>query len=204
MTITLGVLVSGRGTNLQAIIDRCREGALKARLGIVVSDNPTAKAVERAQAENIKTLVFSGETLGKEEMEDRIIKTFREEGVNLVVLAGFMRILSSTFISSFRYRIINIHPSLLPSFPGLEAQRQALDYGVKVSGCTVHFVDEGVDTGPIILQETVPVMGADTVAELSHRILEKEHLLLPEVINLIAQDRLYLEGRTVKIKEEVG
>lgn len=203
MTLALGVLASGRGSNLQAIIDRIKEGKLEAQIRMVASDNPKAQALKRAEKENIKTLILDGETMAKEEMEDIIIKTFKEEGIKLVVLAGFMRILGPTFISSFRYRIINIHPSLLPAFPGLEAQKQALDYGVKVSGCTVHFVDEEMDAGPIILQAAIPIQETDTPQDLSRRILEKEHALLPAAIQLLAQDRLYLEGRTVKIRREV-
>lgn len=203
MTMNLGVLASGRGTNLQAIIDGIQKGEIKAKIRVVASDTPMSLAIERAKKNEIKTLVLDGDMMERGELEDRIIKVFRAEKIKLVVLAGFMRILSPTFISSFRYRIINIHPSLLPSFPGLEAQRQAVEYGVKVSGCTVHFVDEGMDTGPIILQKVVPVKGDDTPKSLGERILKEEHLLLPEAINLIVEDRLHIDGRTVKIRGEV-
>lgn len=203
MGINLGVLVSGRGSNLQAMIDGIARGEIDAEIRIVASDTPKALAIERAKKSKIKTFVLDGEKMEKGELEDRIIKIFREEKVNLVVLAGFMRILSPTFISSFRYKIINIHPSLLPSFPGLEAQKQAVEYGVKVSGCTVHYVDEGMDTGPIILQKEVFVKEEDTPETLADRILKEEHLLLPEAINLIAEDRLYIEGRIVKTRGEV-
>lgn len=201
MSLKLGVLVSGEGTNLQAIMDAIKGGELQAQISIVASDNLKANALKRAEGEGLKTLALDGEKMDKQQLEDSIIKAFRLERVRLVVLAGFMRILSSTFISSYRYRIINIHPSLLPAFPGLEAQRQAFEYGVKVSGCTVHFVDEGMDTGPIILQQVVPVL--DTLEDLTRRILEQEHQILSQAINLIAHDRLYLEGRVVRIKEEI-
>lgn len=198
MTLRLGILASGRGTNLQAILDATMIGELKAEVVIVASDNPKALALERAKERTIETLALPGDRIDGQKLEDRIIKAFRRERVDLVVLAGFMRLLSPTFISFFRHRIINIHPSLLPAFPGLEAQRQAIEYGVKVSGCTVHYVDEGMDTGPIILQQAVKVQDGDTRESLAERILHQEHRLLLEVIHLIAEDRIYLEGRTVR------
>lgn len=198
--LRLGVLVSGRGTNLQAIIDSINEGKLLAEIVIVISDNPKAMALERAKIANIPTAyVKPGK---KSEFEREIIRILEENKVNLIVLAGFMRILSADFVSRFPLRIINIHPSLLPSFPGLEAQRQALEYGVKITGCTVHFVNEIVDGGPIILQEAVPVYDDDTVESLSARIMEKEHKILVEAIRLFGENRLKVVGRRVFIDKE--
>jgi phosphoribosylglycinamide formyltransferase-1 len=198
--LRLGVLVSGRGTNLQAIIDSINEGKLLAEIVIVISDNPKAMALERAKIANIPTAyVKPGK---KSEFEREIIRILEENKVDLIVLAGFMRILSANFVSRFPLRIINIHPSLLPSFPGLEAQRQALEYGVKITGCTVHFVNEIVDGGPIILQEAVPVYDDDTVESLSARILEKEHKILVEAIRLFGENRLKIVGRRVFIDKE--
>ena len=198
--LRLGVLVSGRGTNLQAIIDSINEGKLLAEIVIVISDNPNAMALERAKRANIPTAyVKPGK---KSEFEREIIRILEENKVNLIVLAGFMRILSADFVSRFPLRIINIHPSLLPSFPGLEAQRQALEYGVKITGCTVHFVNEIVDGGPIILQEAVPVYDDDTVESLSARIMEKEHKILVEAIRLFGENRLKVVGRRVFIDKE--
>jgi phosphoribosylglycinamide formyltransferase-1 len=198
--LRLGILVSGRGTNLQAIIDSINEGKLLAEIVIVISDNPKAMALERAKIANIPTAyVKPGK---KSEFEREIIRILEENKVDLIVLAGFMRILSADFVSRFPLRIINIHPSLLPSFPGLEAQRQALEYGVKITGCTVHFVNEIVDGGPIILQEAVPVYDDDTVESLSARILEKEHKILVEAIRLFGENRLKVVGRRVFIDKE--
>ncbi len=198
--LRLGVLASGRGTNLQAIIDSINEGKLLAEIVIVISDNPKAMALERAKRANIPTAyVKPGK---RSEFEREIIRILEENKVDLIVLAGFMRILSADFVSRFPLRIINIHPSLLPSFPGLEAQRQALEYGVKITGCTVHFVNEIVDGGPIILQEAVPVYDDDTVESLSARILEKEHKILVEAIRLFGENRLRVVGRRVFIDKE--
>lgn len=195
--LRIGVLVSGRGTNLQAIIDSIQRGDLSAEIAIVISDNQNAMALERAKRANIPTAyVKPGK---KSEFEGEIIRILEENNVELIVLAGFMRILSSNFVNHFPLRIINIHPSLLPSFPGLEAQRQALEYGVKITGCTVHFVNEMVDAGPIILQEAVPVYDNDTVESLSNRILEKEHKILVEAIRLFSENRLRVVGRRVFI-----
>lgn len=195
--LRIGVLVSGRGTNLQAIIDGINMGEIDGEIEIVISDNPNAPAIERARRANIPTVYIKP---GKRsEFEGELIKILEENEVELIVLAGFMRILSANFISHFPMKIINIHPSLLPSFPGLQAQKQALDYGVKITGCTVHFVNEIVDGGPIILQEAVPVYDDDTVDTLSNRILEKEHKILVEAIRLFQQGRLRIEGRRVFI-----
>ena len=195
-----GVLVSGRGSNLQAVLDRIADGYLPLEIGVVISDKADAYALERAANVGIKTVVVARkECASKEEFEDRIHAALVEAGCELVVLAGFMRILSGNFVSKWHNKIINIHPSLLPSFPGLDGQGQALEYGVKFTGCTVHFVDEGTDTGPIILQKVVPVLDDDTHDTLAARILEQEHKAMPEALKLWAEGKLVIEGRKVKI-----
>ncbi len=201
--LNLGVLASGRGSNLQAILDAIKEGSLRAEVSVVISDNPDALALERAQQHGIHALVVDRKKYASKALfEEEILKHLNQHQVDLLVLAGFMVLLSSDFVRHYKNRIVNIHPSLLPAFPGLRAQRQAIEYGVRYSGCTVHFVDEGMDTGPIILQAVVPVMQDDTEESLSQRILEKEHLIYPEAIRLIAEGRVELEDRRVKILEE--
>lgn len=205
--LRIGVLASGRGTNLQALIDAEREGRLLGKVVVVLSDVPDAQALNRARHAGITAIYIDPGRPGARlaaENEQRYIETLRSYEVDLIALAGFMRILSKEFVKRFEGRILNIHPSLLPSFPGLNAQRQALDYGVKFSGCTVHFVDEGVDTGPIIIQAVVPVLDDDTVESLSQRILKEEHRIYVEAINLFAQNRLRVEGRVVRILKEKG
>ena len=195
-----GVLVSGRGSNLQAVLDRIADGYLPLEIGVVISDKADAYALERAANVGIKTVVVARKgCASKEEFEDRIHAALVEAGCELVVLAGFMRILSGNFVSKWHNKIINIHPALLPSFPGLDGQGQALEYGVKFTGCTVHFVDEGTDTGPIILQKVVPVLDDDTHDTLAARILEQEHKAMPEALKLWAEGKLVIEGRKVKI-----
>lgn len=195
-----GVLVSGRGSNLQAVLDRIADGYLPLEIGVVISDKADAYALERAANVGIKTVVVARkECASKEEFENRIHAALVEAGCELVVLAGFMRILSGNFVSKWHNKIINIHPALLPSFPGLDGQGQALEYGVKFTGCTVHFVDEGTDTGPIILQKVVPVLDDDTHDTLAARILEQEHKAMPEALKLWAEGKLVIEGRKVKI-----
>ena len=195
-----GVLVSGRGSNLQAVLDRIADGYLPLEIGVVISDKADAYALERAANVGIKTVVVARkECASKEEFEDKIHAALVEAGCELVVLAGFMRILSGNFVSKWHNKIINIHPALLPSFPGLDGQGQALEYGVKFTGCTVHFVDEGTDTGPIILQKVVPVLDDDTHDTLAARILEQEHKAMPEALKLWAEGKLVIEGRKVKV-----
>lgn len=195
-----GVLVSGRGSNLQAVLDRIADGYLPLEISVVISDKADAYALERAANVGIKTVVVARkECASKEEFEDRIHAALVEAGCELVVLAGFMRILSGNFVSKWHNKIINIHPALLPSFPGLDGQGQALEYGVKFTGCTVHFVDEGTDTGPIILQKVVPVLDDDTHDTLAARILEQEHKAMPEALKLWAEGKLVIEGRKVKV-----
>lgn len=198
----LGVLASGRGSNLQALIDSIKCGRLNAQIAVVISDVEDAFALERARAAGIPALyVEPGPKKShlSEEAERGIIETLETFGVDLVALAGFMRILGSGILRRFKMRIMNIHPSLLPSFRGLHAQKQALDYAVKYSGCTVHFVDEGVDTGPIIIQAAVPVLDGDTEDSLSERILREEHRIYTEAVSLFAAGRLKVEGRKVVV-----
>ncbi len=196
--LVLGLLVSGRGSNLQAILDAIRGGDLPARVGVVLSNKRGAPALSLAES---ALFVDPGEYANRSEYDAQLARLLQQHGVDLVVLAGYMRLVTSALISAYPNRMINIHPSLLPAFPGLHAQRQALSYGVKVSGCTVHFVDEAMDHGPIIAQATVPVLPGDTEERLSARILREEHLLLPRVIALYAAGRLKVEGRSVLISE---
>lgn len=200
----LGVLVSGRGSNLQAILDAIQAGRLPlAKVGVVISDNPEAKALLRVRGMGIPTVVLERKAFAdRTAYETALADELERHQVDLVVLAGFMRILSACFIQRFPGAIVNIHPSLLPAFPGLDAQGQALRYGVKVAGCTVHFVDEGMDSGPIILQEAVPVELGDTTQTLADRILHVEHRLYPRAIALFCEERLEIEGRQVHIRSE--
>ncbi len=200
MSKKIGVVVSGRGSNLQSIIDHIAEGKLNVEIAVVVSDHKEAFALERAAKAGIPTAVVERKGCkDKAEFEDKIDAALREAGAEVVVLAGFMRILTGHFISRWEHKIINIHPALLPSFKGLDAQGQAVDYGVKVAGCTVHFVDEGTDTGPIILQKVVPVLDDDTEETLAARILIEEHKALPEAIQLWADGKLTIKGRKVYV-----
>lgn len=183
---TLGVLISGRGSNLQAILDAIREGRLNARVGVVVSNVGSAPGLERARKAGIPTVVLSHKDFASREAYDEaLIERLRAHEVDLVCLAGFMRLLSPVFVRAFPGRILNVHPSLLPAFPGLHAQRQALEHGVKVTGATVHLVDEELDHGPILLQRAVPVLEGDDEESLSARILEQEHQIYPEAIALV-------------------
>jgi len=196
--IRLGVLISGRGSNLQAIIDASETGMIAARVVIVISDVADARALELARRHDIETSFIDPRLHDTGEAFDAtVIDLLRKCEVELVCLAGFMRLLSPHFIREYRNRIMNIHPALLPAFRGPHAQRQALRYGAKVSGCTVHFVDEGVDTGPIIIQAAVPVLDDDTEESLSARILTYEHRIYPRAIQLFAEGRLTIEGRRV-------
>ncbi len=200
MSKKIGVVVSGRGSNLRSIIDHIAEGKLNVEIAVVVSDHKEAFALERAAKAGIPTAVVERKGCkDKAEFEDKIDAALREAGAEVVVLAGFMRILTGHFISRWEHKIINIHPALLPSFKGLDAQGQAVDYGVKVAGCTVHFVDEGTDTGPIILQKVVPVLDDDTEETLAARILKEEHKALPEAIQLWADGKLTIKGRKVYV-----
>ncbi len=198
--LRIGVLASGSGTNLQAIIDRCQDGSLAAEIAVVITNNPGAGALARAGEAGIPTLCINHRNFDqREDFDSAVVKALREACVDLVALAGFMRIITPAFIEAFPQRIINIHPALLPAFPGLHVQQQALDYGARFSGCTVHFVDGGVDTGPIIIQAVVPVLPEDTADSLAARILEQEHQIYPRAIQLIAEGRVSVDGRRVII-----
>jgi phosphoribosylglycinamide formyltransferase-1 len=196
----LGILISGSGTNLQAIIDRSESGDLHAEVVCVISNKAEAFGLERARKHGIAAIHLDHRSYsGRGEYDAALVTTLQELHVDLVILAGFMRIVTPVLLDAFPNRVMNIHPALLPSFPGLDAQKQALDYGAKLSGCTVHFVDAGTDTGPIILQSAVPVLEDDTVASLSERIHHEEHKLYPAAIQLFAEGRLKVEGRRVLI-----
>jgi phosphoribosylglycinamide formyltransferase 1 len=192
---TLGILVSGSGTNLQAILDAVATGKLRTKIGVVLSNVKTAKALDRAKAAGVETaIVDHKEFASREAFDGAVVEVLRSKGVDCVVLAGFMRLVTPVLLDAFKDRVVNIHPALLPAFPGVHSQKQALDYGVRVSGCTVHFVDAGMDTGPIIAQAVVPVLDDDTEETLRDRILEKEHALLPEVLGWISEGRVEVVG----------
>lgn len=199
--LNIGVLASGRGSNFQSIIDAIASGYFEGKIALLVTDNSGAFAIERARKNGIEHIVLKPKDfISKEAYYGKIAEELKRRSVGLVALAGFMRIVGSSLISAFPNRIMNIHPALLPSFPGLHGQRQANDYGVKISGCTVHFVDEGMDTGPIIIQAAVPVRDDDTEESLSERILKSEHTIYPEAIKLFAEGRLEVDGRKVRIR----
>ncbi len=198
--LSLGVLASGRGSNFQAVIDEIEAGTLNASVKLLVSDNADAYVLERAKRHSIESLYIDPRQFAaKDAFFARIADELKARGVNLVILAGFMRIVRKPLLDAFPYRIMNIHPALLPSFPGLHGQKQAVDYGVKISGCTVHFVDAGMDTGPVIIQAAVAVSQDDTEETLSARILKLEHKIFPEAIRLFSEGRLRVEGRVVRI-----
>ena len=201
--INIAVLVSGRGSNLQAIIDNIENGNIpNASVSLVISDIKDAYAMERAKNHGIDAIFVDPASYPeKAGFESEILHFLKEYNIGLVLLAGYMRVVGPTLLDQFKSRMINIHPALLPSFPGLHGQRQAFDQGVKVSGCTVHFVDEGVDTGPIIIQKCVPVLEDDTPETLASRILEKEHKIFPEAVRLFVRGKLNIEGHKVKIIE---
>jgi len=193
----VGILVSGNGSNLQAIID---EKIASCEITLVISNKPDVYAIKRAQSNNIPVEIIDNkifETRG--EFERQLIKSLDSRGIELIVLAGFMRVLTSLFVRHYKNRIINIHPALLPSFPGVDAAKQALEYGVKYSGCTVHFVDDGVDTGPIILQAIVSIGDSDTEQTLLERIHKEEHRVFPEAVRLFCEGKIKIEGRRVII-----
>lgn len=201
------ILASGRGSNLQALIDACRNDTLAIRIIAVGSDHAGAGALKRAEEVGIQTHVFQAKDYSsRQAQEEDILHWLRENQIELLLLAGYMRVLGPEFMRHVNLPVLNIHPSLLPAFPGLHAQRQALEYGVKVSGCSVHFVDEGLDSGPIILQEAVPVLAEDTEESLSQRILAVEHRLYPEAVGLVSAGRVKRIGRRVQIlqQEELG
>jgi len=198
---TLGVLISGRGSNLQAILDAIAEGRLDARVGVVVSNQADAQGLERAEKAGVPTAVVSHKDYdSREAFDEAVLAQLKNHDVDIVCLAGFMRILSSVLVRAFPSRILNIHPSLLPAFLGLHAQRQAVEHGAKVSGCTVHLVDEELDHGPILLQAPVAVEERDTEESLSARILAQEHKLYPVAIQLIVDGKVRVDGRRAVIE----
>jgi phosphoribosylglycinamide formyltransferase 1 len=203
LPVSIAVLVSGNGTNFQAIVDAIEVGRISnARITCLISNKADAYALERAKKHNIKTIILDHKTYPNRQAYDAaLVDILHQHGVQLVILAGFMRLLSPVMIDSFPNAIINIHPALLPAFPGLDAQQQAFDYGVRYTGCTVHFVDNGTDTGPIILQAVVPVLGTDTVETLTQRIHGEEHRTYVEAVRLFCDGRLHVEARKVIISE---
>ena len=194
----VGILISGRGSNMVALADAARAGAVAgAEVAVVVSDRPDAAGLGRARERGIEAAVVERRGRTREEHEREVVAALRSRGVELVCLAGYMRLLSPCFVGEFRGRVLNIHPSLLPAFPGLDAQRQAVEHGVRVSGCTVHFVDETLDGGPIITQRVVPVLDSDTPDALAARILPEEHRAYPEALALVCSGRYEVVGRRV-------
>jgi phosphoribosylglycinamide formyltransferase 1 len=201
MSLKIAVLISGSGSNLQSIIDHIEQGKLNAQITLVLSNKASAFGLERAARHGLKNKIIEHASFeSRQDFDQAMVKEIRDSGSEAVILAGFMRILTPLFISSFPGRILNIHPALLPSFPGLDGQKQAADYGVKTSGCSVHFVDEKMDHGPIIIQAAVPAFSEDDPASLGNRILALEHRIYPQAIQWLSQNRLKVNGRKVEIE----
>jgi len=193
----LGVLLSGRGSNFEAIADEVAAGHIDAEIAVVISNRPEAHGLEAAQRRGLPAVSIPSKGLDREVYDALLVRELKARGVDLVCLAGFMRLLSASFVRAFPQRILNIHPSLLPAFPGLDAQKQALEHGVKITGCTVHLVDEFLDAGPIVLQAAVPVLDEDTVDSLSARILKEEHRIYSQAIRIMLGENVLIEGRRV-------
>ena len=200
----IAVLLSGRGSNLVALADACSRGEVPAEVALVLANKPDAPGLERARERGIPACAIPSRGMPREEHERLLVAAIREAGAEWVCLAGYMRLLTPEFIAAFPQRIVNIHPALLPAFPGVDAQHQAWEYGVKVSGCTVHLVDAGCDTGPIVLQRTVPVLDSDTVDDLAARILEQEHIAYSTALRLLLTRRWRVDGRRVTFLPETG
>lgn len=201
-SLKIAVLASGSGSNLQAIIDEIMSGLLPAELVLVLSDKTQAYALQRAEAAGVPTKVLlPADFATREDYDAEVVRLLKASGAEVVALAGYMRLVTPVLLQAFPQRVLNIHPALLPSFPGLHGQRQAFEYGVKVAGCTVHFVDEDMDSGPIILQAPVPVLEDDDADKLAARILEQEHIIYPLALRLLAEGKLHIEGRRVRIAE---
>ena len=196
----LGILLSGRGSNFEAIADRIASKKLDAKIAVVISNVESAPGLERARARGLNAVYVPSKNRSREEFDREAVEVLRKNNVSLVVLAGFMRILSSIFLDAFPYGILNIHPALLPSFPGTDVQRKALEYGVKFSGCTVHFVNDALDAGPIILQAAVPVADDDTAETLSEKILKEEHRIYSQAIDLVLSGRCEIQARRVILR----
>ncbi|MBZ5585117.1 MAG: phosphoribosylglycinamide formyltransferase [Acidobacteriia bacterium] len=193
----IGILISGRGSNFEAIADNISAGTIDAEIAVVISNRGEARGLEVARGRGLRAVCIPSKGLDRQIYDRMVVEELRQCGVEVVCLAGFMRLLSAEFIREFPNRILNIHPSLLPAFPGLDAQHQALEHGVKISGCTVHFVDENLDAGPILIQATVPVLDEDTAETLSSRILKEEHRIYSEALRLVISGRYRIEGRRV-------
>ncbi len=197
----LGILLSGRGSNFEAIADNVAAGKIPAEIAVVISNRPEARGLEVARQRGLNAVCIPSKGMEREAYDRLLIEELKKNRVDLICLAGFMRLLSAMFVREFPLRILNIHPSLLPAFPGLDAQHQALEHGVKISGCTVHFVDENLDAGPIIVQAAVPVLNDDTVETLSARILKEEHRIYTEAINIVLSGKFRIEGRRVILED---
>lgn len=195
----LGILISGRGSNFEAIANNIAGGSLNAEIAVVISNRPDAPGLAAARSRGLNAVSIPSKGLDREIYDRMLIAELQKNSIDLVCLAGFMRLLSASFIRAFPSRILNIHPSLLPAFPGLDAQRQALEHGVKITGCTVHFVDEDLDAGPIVIQSAVPVLDNDTVDVLSDRILCEEHKIYSEAIRIVLSDNYRIVGRRVNL-----
>ena len=193
----LGILLSGRGSNFEAIADQVATGRIPAEIAVVISNRSEARGLQVAAARGLNAVCIASKGLDREPYDRMLIDELKRNRVDLICLAGFMRLLSASFVRAFPQRVLNVHPSLLPAFPGLDAQKQALEHGVKISGCTVHLVDEFLDAGPIILQAAVPVLDEDTVGSLSARILEEEHRIYSDAIRAVLSGKLHIEGRRV-------
>ncbi|SFM02146.1 phosphoribosylglycinamide formyltransferase [Halanaerobium salsuginis] len=199
----IAIFASGRGSNFAAIVNQIKSGQIKAQISLLISDKEDAPVLNRPEAEGIESLFIDPASFNNQTAyENYLIKLLQKAEIDLIVLAGYMRILSPVFVSQFKNKIINIHPALLPAFKGLHAQQQAVDYGVKYSGCTVHFVDQGMDTGPIILQAVVEVKADDSAADLAARILVEEHRIYPAAVKFLTENRIKITGRKVKIIKE--
>jgi len=198
----LGILLSGRGSNFEAIADNVASGTLDAHIAVVISNRADAAGIESARRRGLNAMVIPSKGKAREEHDREVVAALRERQVDLICLAGYMRLLSPWFVQQFPNRILNIHPALLPAFPGLEAQKQAFDYGVKVSGCTVHFVDENLDQGAILVQKVVPVLDTDDDHTLAARILEQEHIAYSEAIRMVLEEKYAISGRKVVKKQE--
>jgi phosphoribosylglycinamide formyltransferase-1 len=196
----LGILLSGRGSNFEAIADQVASGALEAAIAVVIGNRPEARGLMAAQARGYRAVSLPSKGVDRETYDRMLIAELRKQELDLICLAGYLRVLTATFVREFPNRILNIHPSLLPAFPGLDAQRQALDYGVKLTGCTVHFVDEYLDAGPILLQAAVPVIDNDTEESLSARILQQEHRIYSDAIRIVLSGNYRIQGRRVILK----
>ena len=200
----LGILLSGRGSNFEAIADRIASGQFNAEIAVVISNVESAPGLEKARRRGLNAVCVSSRQKSREQFDREVVEVLRKNEVSLVVLAGFMRILSGVFLEAFPYGILNIHPALLPSFPGTDAQQKALEYGVKFSGCTVHFVDDALDGGPIILQAAVPVEEGDTAATLGERILKEEHRVYSQAIDFVLSGRCEVDGRRIRILQPLS